>query len=244
MFEVCHRCQSELAEFPERLPRAERLLFCPHCSAPQIRLPEHMRSEGDAAPIRGVAPPPRVAGPGIDWRAVLPTAAWVAGVGGLLSVLGLLNGFIDALSPLWVLASGSIVLTAYLRRRPNAWMNATAGWRVGVVTGLLLVGAKGAGLGAAGVVARFATHSMEAYDAQTARSLQAQQAMVASMFPAQSADQQFQAYQAMFARPEWQAGSALVGLGLMGGVVVVFAGLGGMFSGAVERRRRLVAGRG
>ena len=116
------------AELPERLPRAEALLFCPHCSAPQILLPEHMRVEGDSAPSPGTAPPPlSTPGQGIDWRAVLPAAAWVAAVGGLMSVLALKSGFVDAFSPLWVLAAGRSCWACNLRRKPNAWMNGMAG---------------------------------------------------------------------------------------------------------------------
>ena len=243
MHEVCHRCQAEL---PERLPRAEALLFCPHCSAPQILLPDHMRVEGDSAPARGVAAPPVAgSGQGIEWRAVLPTAAWVAAVGGLMSVLALKSGFVDAFSPLWVMASGSIVLGVYLRRKPNAWMNGMAGWRVGLVTGLLLVGAKGAGVSAAGVVARFATHSMAAYDAQSARDAQSGQELALGMMPARKDDKAFmETYRGMLGSPEVRAGSALGVAGLQACFVVLFAGLSGLFSGAIERRRRLVAGRG
>ncbi len=246
MHEVCHRCQAEL---PERLPRAEALLFCPHCSAPQILLPEHMRVEGDSAPVPGAATPPQLppAGQAVEWRAVLPTAAWVAAVGGLMSVLALKSGFVDAFSPLWVMASGSIVLGVYLRRRPKAWMNGMAGWRVGLVTGLLLVGAKGVGVSATGVVARFATHSMAAYDAQSARDAQSGQELALGMMgmPARKDDQALMdTYRSLLDSPEVRAGSALGVAGLQACFVVLFAGLSGLFSGAIERRRRMVAGRG
>lgn len=244
MYEVCHRCQAEL---PAPLPRAEALLFCPHCSAPQLLLPEHMRAEVESEPVGGVAPPPLVSRPGIEWRAVLPTAAWVAAVGGLMSMVGLKSGFIDALSPLWVMASGSIVLALYLRRRPKAWMNGRAGWRVGLVTGLLLVGAKGVGLSATGMVARFATHSMAGYDAQSAKDGQSGQALAQGFLgmPARQDDKAFMdMYRALLESPEVRAGSALGVAGLQALFVVLFAGLGGLASGAVERRRRLVAGQG
>lgn len=243
MYEVCHRCQVEL---PQRLPGAEVPLFCPHCSAPQIRLPEQMRAAEEViAEAGGAPPPPLVAPQGIEWRAILPTAAWVAVVGGLLSVLAQKSMFADFISPLWVLASGSIVLAVYLRRRPDARMNGLAGWRIGVVTGLLLVGAKGAGLSAVGVVARFATHSMAAYDAGTARDAQAGQAMALSLMPSRKDDPAFMAqYERMLNSPEVKAGSMLGMAGLRAAFILLFAGLGGLFSGAVERRRRLVAGRG
>ena len=242
MERFCHRCQAEL---PQRLPGAEVLLFCPHCSAPQILLPEHMRVGTETAPAgEAVEPPQPPAQQGIDWQSVLPTAAWVAGVGGLLSVLSLKSAFAGFLSPLWVMVSGSIVLAVYLRRRPGARMSGMAGWRIGLVTGLLMVGAKGVGLSAAGVVARFGTHSMAGYDADHARSLQAQQALMASMFPAQSKDPQFIAKQQQLEAPEWQAGFLLTSVGFGGLIVMLFAGLGGLFSGAIEKRRRVVAGQG
>ncbi len=242
MYQVCHRCQQEL---PVVARGAEAPLFCPHCSAPQIRLPDHMRVAVEVVADPGIAEPTAPVTQGIEWRTVLPTAAWVAAVGGLLSVLGLKSSFADYISPLWVLASGSIVLGVYLRRRPGALMNGLAGWRIGLVTGLLLVGMKGAGLSAVGVVARFATHSMAAYDAQSAKDAQAGQAMALSMMPARKDDPAFMdLYGRMLASPEVRAGSVLGVAAMQSGFILLFAGLGGMFSGAVERRRRLVVGRG
>ena len=240
MVEFCHRCQAEL---PERLPRAEILLFCPHCSAPQLMLPETMRVEGDSSRAKALSP--AVApGAGVEWRAVLPTAAWVAVVGGLMSVLGLKSGFIGAISPLWVLASGSIVLGVYLRRRPGARMDGLSGWRIGLVTGLLLVGAKGVGLSATGLVARFATHSMAEYDADWLRNVQAQQVFTENLLPTTKADSAFaERYREQREWPELKAGYGLGVAGFNSAFILLFAGLGGLFSGAVERRRRLVAGR-
>ena len=40
--EFCHRCGAEL---PTREWAGEGGFFCPHCGAPQILLPEHMRAE-------------------------------------------------------------------------------------------------------------------------------------------------------------------------------------------------------
>ncbi len=242
MYEVCHRCEAEL---PARLPRAEALLFCPHCSAPQILLPEHMRVEVAGEPATEGAPPPPLTNDGIDWRMVLPTAAWVAVVGGLMSVAGVKSGFVDTFSPLWVLLSGSIVLGVYLRRRPRARMNAMAGWRIGVVTGLMLVGAKGVGLSVTGVIARFATHSMAAYDVQSAKDSQAGQAVALNLLPAGRNDKVFMdRYRSLQTSPEVRAGSTLGVAAMQALFVILFAGLGGVFSGALERRRRLVAGRG
>lgn len=233
---------------PARLPRAEALLFCPHCSAPQILLPEHMRVEVAGVTADEPALPARSSTPGtnsIDWRVVLPTAAWVAAAGGLMSVAGLTSEFVDYLAPLWVLASGSVVLGVYLRRRPGAWMTGQAGWRIGLVTGLLLVGAKGVGLSATGVLARFATHSMARYDAQTTAAAQVwQQQAFAGRAPQESDKLALGWYQDQLASPERRAGWTLASAGMIALFVVLFAGLSGLFSGAIERRRRLVAGRG
>jgi hypothetical protein len=237
MYEVCHRCRAEL---PERIAGAEALLFCPHCSAPQIMLPEHMRVEPEM--LGGPVPPPPSPGQGIEWAAVLPTAAWVAALGGVLSVVALKSGFVSAFSPLWVLCSGSIVLAAYRRRRPNARISGLSGWRIGLVTGLLLVGAKGVGLSSAGMVSRFVTHSLAAEDdANRAQVLQIAERQAA----AQQTDQRLlDWYKDQVATPENWAGWNLVGAGFWALLVMLFAGLGGMFSGALERRRRLVAGQG
>ena len=81
---------------------------------------------------------------------------------------------------------------------------------MGLVTGLLLVGAKGAGVSVAGVVARFATHSMAAYDAQSARDAQSGQELALGMMPARRDDKAFMnTYRELLGSPEVRAGSAL-----------------------------------
>ena len=87
--EVCHRCGAELAV---REWAGEGGFFCPHCGAPQILLPEHLRAEAEEAieaanaATSGVAAPP--APREVHWRTALRYGSLVALGGGALTALG------------------------------------------------------------------------------------------------------------------------------------------------------------
>lgn len=246
MPEFCHRCQAEL---PEPSPRMEAVLFCPHCSAPQLRLPEYLRVDNVAHERAGAAAgqlAEQSAGQrGIGWRAALPAALWVAAVGAAIFVLGLRVPFVAALGPVWVLISGAIVLGAYLRREHGIPAQSTlslakTGWRLGLVSGLLLVGARGVAVAGVGVTARFVTHSMGEYDARSARDAEADRQLMLEMLPAEArGDKESLArYQSLQASPEIKAGTTVAMAGFQGVCVILFAGLGGLFAGTLAMRRR------
>ena len=242
---TCHRCHAEL---PPRLTGEEARLFCPHCSAPQILLPEHMRVEGRSEDRTTGAEPPPLLGRRdtrqIDWRVVIETAAWTAGVGALLSVLGLKFQPVHTLSPFWVLAAGSIVLNRYLKQRPNAWVDARAGLRVGLVTGLLMIAAKGVAVSVTGVIARFATHSMEDYERRSAQEFAASEAVWLNAMPDLRQNTEFLAnYKRYSESNEIRAGVNLFAVGFTGFFILFFSGLSGAFAGTLQRKRRLLSQR-
>lgn len=175
MRELCHRCHAELPEPAAGSSRGDEdaILFCPRCAAPQIHLPEHMRTEPAAtvAPTTGELPPPRLFGEGvtssfsqIDWRAALRCGAFVAAVAALLTVLSFAFAAFTFFGLLWTFSAASVALGLYARLRPQAKMDARIGMKVGVTAGVLLLAAIGIGLAATGVILRFGTHSMEQFD--------------------------------------------------------------------------------
>lgn len=150
----CVRCGGEL---PAR--DNEGLLFCPHCGAAQLMLPEHLRvvtEDMPGASTTGMVPPPRPQV--VDWRAVLQSAGLIGGVAAVLMALGMLVDVLQAVGTLWVVLSGLTAAWLYGRLRPTLPMNARVGVRVGVVAGLASVSLAGIVLMVGGLVDRFALH--------------------------------------------------------------------------------------
>jgi predicted RNA-binding Zn-ribbon protein involved in translation (DUF1610 family) len=234
MTEACHRCGAEL---PTREWAGEGGFFCPHCGAPQILLPEHMRMEQPeaeaAAATSTVVPPPLPRE--VHWRTALRYGALVAVVGGVLTGLGMVSGVASFFGFLWVVSGGVIVLGFYQKQKPAARMSVGVGFRIGVVTGLLMTAALAVALGSAGVVARFGVHRMTEFDAQV-QGFEGQ--MTERMRDQkQSAEVQAEA-QRLMGSVEVRGGVAVVYLGLLGGVLVLVSAGGGAFAGMVGTRRQ------
>lgn len=258
MGEHCHRCHGEL---PARASGGERgapsrvedtLLFCPHCSAPQILLPDHMRVERESVEdSTGALPPPRLPGEGagagvkgqIEWRVALSSAGLVAVVGALLTLAGMKLEALSIVSTFWVMGASVLSLGLYTRRRPGAWVDGRVGLRIGLVTGLLLVAALGMGLALTGVIARFGVHRMGGLDALLAQQFEGVRAQMASRMQEQNQARDFQEKLLGFlGSPEVRGGLVLFYLGFVGGVIVLLSVGGGAFSGMLRGSRGRGAG--
>ena len=258
MDELCHRCHGVL---PQHAPVSGRsaysglepdaMLFCPHCSAPQIRLPEHMR------PLVPVANPPETTGfspppdpRAIDWPVALRSAAAVALVGAALNTVGDFSAFFSFLGSLWVLGCALLTLSQYQRTRRRGWIDARAGMRIGATAGVLMVAAVGVSAATLGVIERFATHRLERQDIELAQQTKAVQAQVAGWLKSsgESPEQQKQSAELMSSpwmnSQEVRAGSALGADALLAGLIVLLgSGLGASAGAVGARRRRLVQNR-
>jgi hypothetical protein len=173
----------------------------------------------------GISPPPRPQQ--VDWKAAIRCAMVVSVVAALLSVVSTRLPALSFLNWLWIVSGSVIALRLYQRRRPQAWMDAGVGARIGIVVGLTLVLAIGVAMAAAGLVARFKLHAMGTFDAE----LHAQIDKAAAMNP-QPADMMRYIYS-----PEFKAGMMLAGFGMMAGFVMVLSTLGGAVSGMLRTRR-------
>jgi hypothetical protein len=189
----------------------------------------------------GALPPPRPAvaqgaRPGqVDWRAALAAGALVGAVGAVLELIGLKSDAASLLSLLWTFGGAVIALGLYARHRPQAWMDARVGLRVGVATGLVLVAAMGLALAATGVVMRFGTHSLGSFDADIVRNFELIRQQMADRLreQQQSVDVQQRIFGFM-GSPEVRAGFAIFYLGFLGGVVLLVSAGGGAFAGMMR----------
>jgi hypothetical protein len=230
MQEFCHRCGGELAKGGGESP------FCPHCGAPQLYLSldyQSVETGGEAPPQAGGAstgatPPPRPRQ--VDWKTAIGCAGVVAGFAGLLSLAAIRLPMLTPASLLWVMSGSLTTLALYQRRRPLAWMDAGIGARIGVVVGLCLALGLAVPMAAAGVVARFALHSMGGFDAEIATLFQQVIQKSTTPFPPEAIQ--------LLRSQEFRAGYVLFVFALLSGFLMLLSTLGGAFAGLLRMRRR------
>ncbi len=129
MEQPCYRCGQSVEE---------GIPFCPHCSAPQIRVVVAEAVPAASADIAVSAPGTALpASPGVTgfdlpsrWSETLKPCALAAFVAFLLMFLGL-NPFVDMISV------GFLAVVFYRQREPGTVLRLTIGARLGAVSGLL-----------------------------------------------------------------------------------------------------------
>ena len=243
----CHRCHAELfgsASLPAQ-NGGERILFCPHCGAPQLYLPDHLRIETPVelgALTTGSLPPPRPAGFAphqIDWHAAMRSAVIVAAVSAALGVASLHFPFLSLASFVWTIGGAIIALGFYARWRPHARMDAGVGLRIGSVTGLLMIAFLGVAFTITGLVTRFGTHSMAGFDGQLTQQMalleQQLKLSVAQQHRPPEAEQKLGEFVEFLNTPEARTGIMLVGVGLQASFILLVATGGGGFAGMLRR---------
>jgi hypothetical protein len=219
MHEHCHRCGGELAAGDGESP------FCPHCGAPQIYMTDQAETAESGEGSTGILPPPRPQQ--IDWKMAIKCGIGVSLVAALLSVAAARIPMLSPLSWLWTVSCSVIALALYQKRRPQAWMDAAVGARIGIVVGLILVVSIAIAMAAAGLVARFNLHAMGPFDAE----LRAQIDKAVAMNPQPAEVMRF------IYSPEFKAGMMLAGFAMMAGFVMVLSTVGGAVGGMVRTRR-------
>jgi hypothetical protein len=205
-------------------------------------MPEHLRMEAPesgesaAAASSGVAAPPQPRE--VHWRTALRYGALVAVVGGALTGVGTVSGFVSFLSFLWVVSGGVIVLGFYQKHKPAARMNVRVGFRIGVATGVMMTAALALAFGIAGAAARYGLHRMGDFDAQ----VQSFEGQMTERMRDQKQSPEVQAEaERLMNSPEVRGGVAVVYLGILGGVLVLLSAGGGAFAGMMRTRRQGVS---
>ena len=223
MHRYCHRCGDEVA------PGGSEAAFCPHCGAPQLVLLEHDLPEASEGETTGALPPPRPRA--VEWKTAMLCAAGVALMAALLSVLAAGFPAVTPLNWLWILSGSMTTLALYQKRRPKAKMNAGIGARIGLVTGIAVVGFVTFAMAAAGLVARFGLHRMSAFDVSITEQmhLQMEHAMLTNPVPKEMLP--------FFYSPEFTAGMMLVGIGMLATLVLVLSALSGAAGGMLRTRQ-------
>ncbi len=247
MHALCHRCHAELPGSANPVSRGgeEEALFCPHCGAPQLSLPEHLRIESPAVPgtvTTGTLPPPRPAGFAphqIDWHSALRSAALVAAVSAALGVASLHFTFLSPAYIVWTIGGAILALGFYARQRPQARMDAGVGLRIGSVTGLLIIAFLGVAFTVTGLVTRFGTHRMAGFDGQLTQQMasleQQLQLSVAQQHRPPEDEQKLNEFVDFLNTPEARTGIILAGVGLQASFILLVATGGGGFAGMLRR---------
>lgn len=223
MYRHCHGCGEELSS------RTGESSFCPHCGAPQIFLLEHDRPVTAEGETTGAVPPPRPRA--IEWKTAMVCSVVVAGMAALLSIVAAGFPAVTLLNWLWIMSGSVTTLALYQRRRPLAKMNAGIGARIGLVTGVSLVGFVAVAMAGAGLVARFGLHTMAGFDAKLSEQmhLQMEHAMLTNPVPKEMLP--------FFYSPEFSAGMMLVGMAMVAGLVVVLSAVSGAAGGMLRMRQ-------
>lgn len=194
----------------------------------------------------GMLPPPRVGDRGgkeVDWRRALVGSASVAAIGAVLILLGLQIGILAFLAFCWLLSGAVISVVLYSSRRPRMRIDGRVGLRIGVVTGVLMVVALGIAGAGTGVLLRFGTHGLAAFDQQRAEQTKLGQAWAMHWMETHNEDKEVREKYISFVNspvmtsPEMRAGTQLAQLGFQAMLLLLMAGGGGAFAGMLQGRR-------
>jgi hypothetical protein len=228
MPDFCHRCGQELPENRGEGP------FCPHCGSPQLFLPDYEQQQTiTESDTTGTVPPPKPQT--IDWRTAIRCALLVAVIAAVLSILSTRLQVVSPLTWLWTVSGSLITLALYQKRRPQAWMDAGVGARIGFVVGLALMACLAVAMAATGLVARFGLHNMAGFDADLTAMLHAQIQKASATTPEPPDVLRF------LYSPEVRAGMMLAGFAMLSGFLLVLSAVGGAVGGFLRTRRKVSA---
>ena len=135
MDHLCYKCQTSI---DESLP------FCPHCGAPQIRVPSHEDEGGESQLSSQPALPQPAAA---QWphgvvaysaRSVQWQYAWKGALlTGLIAALLTAMPYVGFGCCLWMLGTGALAVGLYQRRVPAVYVTPGMGMRIGALSGTI-----------------------------------------------------------------------------------------------------------
>ena len=139
------------------------------------------------------------------------------------------------------MSAGVVVLGFYQKQRPAAQISVRAGFRIGVATGILMSAALAFAFGTAGLVARFGTHRMSAFDVQMDENARNARAWVSANLSKGGEDREVdQKLSSLLNSPEYRAGETIAGAGLQAALLILITAVGGAFAAKVGKRRQSV----
>ena len=142
---------------------------------------------------------------------------------------------VSPLSWLWTISGSIITLGFYRRRRPEAWMDAGVGARIGLIAGLMLLAGLACSAAAAGLVARYGLHNMASFDAELTTQLgQLREQLQRSGSGSPGLPQVLR----FITTPEFRVGFMLTGISIAGLFLLVLSTIGGAVSGMLRTRSR------
>ena len=122
MQQTCHRCHSTVSREDA---------FCPVCGAPQLNFDAAEQAAfNETGELSETSSRPGH----INWKVVLGACAKAAVPAGVLCALPVLS----AGSLLWVFGAATAVILLYRRRKPLTVLSTRSGFRIGVLTGLII----------------------------------------------------------------------------------------------------------
>jgi hypothetical protein len=169
----------------------------------------------------------------VEWKTAIRCAGLVAGIAAMLGVVASRVQAVSPLSWLWTISGSLIAVALYQRRRPQAWMDAGVGARIGVMVGLALVTGFAVAMAVGGLVARYGLHSMAGFDAELTQMLHAQIEKAEATTPEPPDVLRF------LYSPEVRAGMMLAGFAMVSGVLLVLSTIGGAVGGLLRMRRKV-----
>ena len=214
---ACHRCGATIAT-PE--------LFCPHCGAPQLRF--EPAEEQLPYQANGNSTGPHANQP-VAWRHAVQAALVVA------LPLGLLSSLLDFFDIIWVLAGGFCVIALY-QRKATALANPGAGWRIGMLVGVLAAFLSSIVDGLSIVFERYGLHRGASIDQRLAALTQQMTDQMAHQNP--EAVQQVPWLIHFWLSPDGHAAVALFGSASAAVAIVALSSLSGLLGARVLGARK------
>jgi hypothetical protein len=214
---ACHRCGATIAS-PE--------LFCPHCGAPQLRFEpaEEQLPYQDSGNGSG----PHVNQP-VAWRHAVQAALIVA------LPVGLLSSLLDVFDIIWVLVGGFCVIALY-QRKATVLANPGAGWRIGMLVGVLAAFLSSVVDGLSIVFERYGLHRGVSIDQRLAALTQQMTDQMVHQNP--EAAQQVPWLIHFWVSPDGHAAVALIGSASAAVAIVALSSLSGLLGARVLGARK------
>jgi hypothetical protein len=218
MEQSCYKCRQVVEEGTP---------FCPHCSAPQIRVilpepatpPAAFAAESQPSTVLPASQTLPVLALPMQWSQALKPCALAALVATLLMALGL-NPFVA------MLCVGFLAVVFYRQRRPESRVKAAAGARLGAISGILCFSFTSILIALASTASEFRTKIRDEF-------IQNAQKWATS----RPADPQIQAALDQLKTPEGLIMALIVGSLLLFVVSIGLASLGGALGGTIFGRR-------
>ena len=212
------------------------LIFCTQCGAPQVLLSEELLTQVEAqakAAEEGAVGPVMREPASMIWAGALRCIGLAGAIAAALMLLTVLLPPVVFLATLWIVISPVVVIGLFQARFPLTPVTTGFGARLGLLTGLAI----GVVLGGIDtivlVIARFGIHAMGDADKQMTVAIDQFRNQVAAqpgsiLVPFANA----------LTVPEFRAGFALVGLGMLIFLLLAITTAGGAFAGLVRSRVR------